>query len=89
MSFTKRRDAILRCGKDRDLVLIFNADLKVHYLRLSKGIPLNVFNAIVKYRNPYLVQDQHPEVNFYQILEWSEKIRERNQGEIPPSFISL
>jgi len=87
MSFTKRREAIIRCGSDLDLVLIFNADLKRHHLTLSKGIPLHVFSAIVYIRDPHEIILKYPEYTFYQVLEWFEKVRERNQGELPAKFI--
>ena len=87
MSFLKRREAIIRCGSDLDLVLIFNADLKKHHLTLSKGIPLKVYRAIVYIRDPYKIIRKYPEYTFYQVIEWCEKVQERNQGEIPPTYI--
>lgn len=89
MSFAKRKKAILECGSHRDLVIIFNSDLKAHYLKVGKGIPPPIFRCIVELRDVILIQKRYPQYTFYQITCYFELIRERNLGEIPPFFIEL
>ena len=89
MSFTKRKEAIIRCGSDRDLVLIFNSDLREHLLKLSRQIPPPIFSSIINLRNPRKVAHAHRECDFYLILEYYEKVLERNHGVLPPSPIEL
>lgn len=89
MSFAKRKEAIIRCGRDRDLVLIFNSDLRKHYTRLSKGIPPPIFTSIVSCRNMQRVIKKHKEEDFYLLCSYFEKVLERNHGVLPPTPIEL
>lgn len=89
MSFMVRKKAIIRCGSDRDLVLIFNHDLKKHYLKIGEGIPLHLFRSIIHLHHPDKVQKAHPDFTFFEITSFMETIRERNGGVFPPTLIDL
>ena len=89
MSFTKRKEAIIRCGADRELVLIFNCDLKAYYLKVGAEIPLPVFRSIICLRDARKVLKKHPDIDFYLLMDYFEKILERNYGELPPTLIEL
>jgi len=85
----KRKDAIVRCGSDRELALIFNGDLRDLYAKLSVGIPLPLFRSIIHLVKPSDIQKAHPNVPFFDIIAYTELIRERNYGELPPTMIPV
>jgi hypothetical protein len=85
----KRKNAIVRCGSDRELALIFNNDLRALYAKLSVGIPLALFRSIIHLQRPCDIQKVHPTVPFFDIIAYSELIRERNYGELPPTMIPV
>lgn len=89
MCFTKRKEAIIRCGSDRDLVLIFNSDLRKQYTKLSKGIPPPIFRSIVFFRDLRRVVNKHRDEDFYLLSSYFEKVLERNHGVLPPTPIEL
>jgi hypothetical protein len=89
MSLEKRKAAILRGGADRELVLIFNADLREHHLKVGEGIPPPIFRSMLYLQRAEEILKVHKDLDFYLLLEYFDKVLARNNGVLPPTPIEL